>query len=100
MTDVPDLKLTHPVRAVMRALAACHNCRMPVAHLSREARLSPSAVRVALTALGKARLVQHALAPGADRQPPRMVYWLTGSGVAVATGQTPTPTAAGTPARG
>lgn len=81
------MKLTRPVRAVLRALGEARGVRLPVAHISRNARTSPSAVRTALAALGKARLVQHALTPGQDQQPPRMVYWLTGDGYAAAASQ-------------
>jgi hypothetical protein len=83
------VRLTAPVRAVLRVLADNHGSRMPVATIARESRLSSSAVRVVLAGLGKARLVRHALAPGFDRTPPRTVYWLTGDGVAVATDQPP-----------
>jgi predicted AAA+ superfamily ATPase len=85
--EIPDLKLTPALRAVLRVLAANHGRRLPVATLAREGRLSATTVRAALAELGKARLVRHTLAPGFDRQPPRTVYWLTGDGVEVATGQ-------------
>ena len=81
------MKLSGPVRAVLRVLGAARGRRLAVAHISADARVSPSSVRVALAELGKARLVQHALAPGADRQPPRMVYWLTSDGYAAAADQ-------------
>jgi len=56
---------------------------MPVSAIARSAHLSPSAVRVALAELGKARLVQHVQASGHDRQPSRTVYWPTHDGYTV-----------------
>lgn len=85
--EIPDVRLTAPLRAVLAALAAAHGRRLAVAHVARDARISATTARNALAALEKARLVRHALAPGVDRQPPRTVYWLTGDGAAVATGQ-------------
>jgi predicted ArsR family transcriptional regulator len=85
--DVPAIRLTAPVRAVLAALAAEHGRKLAVAHIAADARVSPSAVRAALTELGKARLVRHTLAPAVENRPPRLVYWLTGDGLEVATGQ-------------
>lgn len=82
--DIPAVKLSGPVRSVLRVLAASRGRRLAVSQISTDARVSPSAVRVALAELGKARLVQHSMAPGADRQPPRLVYWPTGDGYATA----------------
>lgn len=78
------MKLTGPLRAVVRVLAAARGIKLPVAHIARDARLSPATVRAALAELGKARLVQHVLAPGRDTTPARTVYWLTGDGYALA----------------
>lgn len=81
------MKLTGPVRAVVRVLAAARGTKQPVAHIARDARLSPATVRVALAELGKARLVQHVMAPTTERTPARAVYWLTGDGYTLATSQ-------------
>lgn len=85
--DVPALKLTRPVRAVLRVLLAGRGRKLAVAHIATDGRLAAATVRVALADMGKAGLVQHVLAPGADRQPPRTVYWLTHDGYNVAAGQ-------------
>ena len=84
--EVPAVRLTRSVKAVMSALAASSGQRLAVAHVARDARLAPSTVRAALAELEKGRLVRHTLAPGYDLVPPRLVYWLTSDGVAVATG--------------
>lgn len=81
------MKLTGAVRAVLRVLGQTRGRRLHVAQISTDARVTPAAVRVALAELGKARLVQHMLAPGFDRTPARNVYWLTGDGWALAASQ-------------
>lgn len=78
------MKLTGPVRAVVRVLHAARGRKLAVAHIAADARISPSTARGALATLGKARLVQHMLAPGTDSRPPRAVYWLTHDGNALA----------------
>lgn len=82
--DLPTLKLSGPVRAVLRVLGQSRGRRLHIAQISTDARVSPTGVRTALAEMGKARLVQHMLAPGFDRTPPRAVYWLTGDGYAAA----------------
>lgn len=94
------MRLTGPVRAVVRALADARGSRLAVGQIARDARLSPTTVRAALATLGKARLVQHTLAPGADRQPPRTVYWLTGDGYKLAVAGRPEPVSGGLDGRG
>jgi len=78
-----DLRLTGAVRAVLSVLCAARGQQMPVASIARDARLSAGAVRVAVAMLEKAGLVQHVLAAGFDRQPPRTVYWPTHDGYTV-----------------
>ena len=73
------------MRRVLAALADQHGSKLSVSQIARGARLSASAVRVALAALGKSRLVQHMLLPSAGNYPPRLGYWLTGAGHDVAT---------------
>lgn len=80
------MKLTPAVRAVLQALAAQHGAKLSVRHLAAQTRLQPPVVRVALAAAGRGRLVQHVLQRDVPDQPPRTVFWLTGAGLAVATG--------------
>ncbi len=86
--ELPAIRLTSPVRAVLAALVAQHGSKLSVSQIARQARLSASAVRKALGELGKARLVQHVLLPSAENRPPRLGYWLTGAGHEVATAST------------
>lgn len=78
------MKLTRPVRAVLRALHAQHGHKLPVGTIARQARLSATTVRTVLDVLGRARLVQHQLLPSSENRPPRLGYWLTGAGADVA----------------
>lgn len=78
------MKLTRPVRAVLRALHAQHGHKLPVGVIAKQAHLSATSVRTVLGVLGRARLVQHTLLPSAENRPPRLGYWLTGAGADVA----------------
>ena len=81
--DVPEVRLTGAVRAVLNVLCDAAGSKLPVAGIARASRLSPATVRIALADLGKAGLVRHVLAPGYDRHPPRTVYWPTHDGFTV-----------------
>lgn len=83
--ELPEIKLTATVRAVLAALVDQHGVKLPVSQIARQAHLSATTVRVALDALGKARLVQHMLLPSSENRPPRLGFWLTGAGHDVAT---------------
>jgi DNA-binding MarR family transcriptional regulator len=82
--EVPEVKLTGPVRAVLTALADQHGHKLAVRAIAVQTRLSPPTVRTILSDLGKAKLVQHQLLPSAEGLPPRLGYWLTGAGIDVA----------------
>lgn len=85
MGELPAVKLTAPVRAVLGALYDGCGRKLPVATIARQSRVSAPTVRKTLAELGKARLVQHAMLPGAGVHPPRLAYWLTGDGMEIAT---------------
>lgn len=87
MGEVPQVRLTGSVKAVLRVLHAAGGRKLAVAVIARDARLSASTVRTVLTDLGKAKLVQHVLLPSAGVHPPRLGYWLTGAGMDVASAQ-------------
>lgn len=89
MGDLPAVKLSAPVRAVLSVLAEQHGHKLPVATIARSSRVSAPTVRKTLAELGKARLVQHTLLPSSGVHPPRLAYWLTGAGIEVATARTP-----------
>jgi hypothetical protein len=93
MGDIPEVKLTAAMRAVLRVMRDQHGHKLPVGVIARAARLSATTVRTALDVLGRAKLVQHQLLPSSENRPPRLGYWLTGTGVEVAASVT---TAAGT----
>jgi DNA-binding IclR family transcriptional regulator len=89
MGDVPTVKLTAPVKAVLAVLADQHGHKLPVSAIARGSRVSPATVRKVLAELGKARLVQHQLLPSSGVHPPRLAYWLTGAGHDVASAARP-----------
>lgn len=89
MGELPAVKLTAPVRAVLTALYDGCGRKLPVATISRQSRVSAPTVRKTLADLGKAKLVQHALLPSQGVHPPRLAYWLTGAGIDVATAKDP-----------
>jgi hypothetical protein len=82
--ELETVRLTPAVRRTLTALAAAGGAKLSVRQISTAAHLSPVSVRAALTVMGRAKLVQHVLAPSEGQLPPRTVYWLTGGGYDVA----------------
>lgn len=84
LDEVPAVKLTGPVRAVLAVLARRPGHKLGVRDLAKATGRSPGSVRGALTALGKGRLVRHMIQQQETDRPPYAVWWITQAGRDVA----------------
>ena len=85
--EVPPIKITKSVRAVLLALHQKAGVKLSVQELARTTRLGPHTVRTALSGLEKGKLVQHVLQEHVKDRPPHLVYWITQAGRHVAADQ-------------
>lgn len=84
MRDVPSIKLSAGVRAVLAVLADHAGVKLSIRDLARECGRSPSVVRKAVTELEKGALARHMVQAHEPDRPPHPVYWATQAGRDVA----------------